>query len=199
MCNSSYLYFKLFKINPPDDSKVYGLLNALFNTYFTPEEIKAKKELSSLKVWSWDKDNYTKVLTFKGDIENHKSTWKDQFTSLKEKIKADEKISEEAYENIVKFLDTYFEYLTNENAGTKDELGLNDTIKDVIYKLNEANVLDDYFIYSEMVENEDGKTTLTLDVTDKALQSDRVFESPRFLIDLSIFIKPEDKLPTDTK
>ena len=50
-----------------------------------------------------------------------------------------------------------------------------------------------------MVENEDGKTTLTLDVTDKALQSDRVFESPRFLIDLSIFIKPKDKLPTDTK
>ena len=65
--------------------------------------------------------------------------------------------------------------------------------------LNEAHILDDYFIYSEMVENKDNDTTLELSVDDEALQSDRVFESPRFLIDLSIFRKPEDKSSPDIK
>ena len=49
-----------------------------------------------------------------------------------------------------------------------------------------------------MVENKDNTTSLELRVDDEALQSDRVFESPRFLIDLSIFI-PEDKSLEDTK
>ena len=71
---------------PGDDSKVYGLLNALFNTYFTPEEIKAKKELPNLKVWSWDNDKEAKVLTFEGDIKNHGLVWENQFNLLKEKI-----------------------------------------------------------------------------------------------------------------
>ena len=184
---------------PEHDSKVYGLLNALFNTYFTPEEIKAKKELPSLKVWSWDKDDFTKVLTFKGNIKNHKSTWGDVFDSLKKKIKADKKISTENYNEIEKFLNIYFEYLTNIDAGTKDALGLGDIIIDTIHILNEAGILDDYFIYSEMVENKDNSITLELNVDDEALQSDRVFESPRFLIDLSIFRKPEDESSVDTK
>ena len=190
---------------PVDDSKVYGLLNGLFNTYFTPEEIKAKKALPSLKVWSWDKDNDTKVLTLEEDLDNHKLIWKDQFDSLKKKIENDKddknnrKIPEGDYKEIVKFLDTYFEYLTDIDAGSKKDLGLEDIIKNAIHILNEKNILDDYFIYSEMVENKDNDITLELNVDDEALQSDRVFESPRFLIDLSIFRKPEDESSADAK
>lgn len=53
-------------------------------------------------------------------MKNHDRVWGEQFPqSLKDKIKADKKITGETYKKIEEFLNKYFEYLTNENSKNK--------------------------------------------------------------------------------